>query len=88
MKKTRLTAAERYLADAYENVGVRAEVTKDIPRWPKWTLIRIGDGMCIAEGFTSKWATWFLDGFKAALQYPPKREVVGGYAINVMREGR
>lgn len=75
MKKQRLTERERWVMARAERLGLSAQVDHSIPGWPQWSFVRQGDAMCVAA-FILKLdgAKQWLDGFEAALHYPPMAE--------------
>jgi hypothetical protein len=55
-------------------VGLSVTIDRSTPGWPRYSFIRQGDAMCVAEVYATKWAEYFIRGYSACIQYPPSKK--------------
>lgn len=69
----RRSAQVQWLESRARLAGLSLEVKDYAPGWRTYTFLRHGDAMCVAVlyGRTSEVAKVWLDGYEAAVSYPP-----------------
>lgn len=73
----------RYLRLRAEGLGLSMGVEDYAPGWRVFTFIREGDAMCVARIYDRgrKEVQAWLDGYDAAVRYPPKPSKVSWMTI-------